>query len=267
MDKIPIFDSLTHPTPDGTWLDPRFNHRASAESLVKEMKDSNTKYIFAVGMGPTIGGYREDTYAGWVNSNISNAFPVAYCSPYDLELHSIKLYMANLRKLGYYGIKLHPRIGKFEYNYNKLPVVINEANDNGLFVMICSYGYSYELDITKMHVEYLFELFKLCTNPKIILLHGGITKLLEVSEAIKPWKNIILDLSFTLQKFAGSSLDYDIIYLFNNFDRRICIGSDHPQFTLSSTRERLTKLGFGIPLEKIKNIAYLNLERFVKGNL
>lgn len=266
MKKIPIFDCLTHPMPSNTWLDSRFNHRVSAESLIKEMRASNVTRAFAVGMGPEIGGYKEESYASWVRSNIPNTYPVAYCSPNNLQQHSLYRYMQRLKELGYYGIKLNPRLGKFVYDNPILPAIIYEANNANLLIMICSYCYGHDMNTCQMGIESMINLIRACdSESRIIILHGGVTKLLEVSEEIRSFKNIIMDLSYTIQRFVGSSLEYDIQYLFNNFDHHLCIGSDHPQYTLSFTRKRFEKLADGIPEEKLSNIAYLNLDRLLKG--
>jgi hypothetical protein len=64
-------------------------------------------------------------------------------------------------------------------------------------------------------------------------------------------------------KYKGSSVDLDVRFLFENFDRRICIGSDSPEFSLDVMRERFDFFAHGLPGEKIRNIANLNLSRFL----
>ena len=75
-------------------------------------------------------------------------------------------------------------------------------------------------------------------NLKTILVHGGSIDILNYSEFVRNNRNdFLLDMSMTMQKYKGSSVEKDIFYLFNNFDERICIGSDHPEFTLKQLRE------------------------------
>ena len=50
--------------------------------------------------------------------------------------------------------------------------------------------------------------------------------------------NVLLDLSNTLLRYQGSSLDRDIAWLFRSFDRRICIGSDYPDYEPGQLRAR-----------------------------
>jgi hypothetical protein len=89
----------------------------------------------------------------------------------------------------------------------------------------------------------------------VILLHGGVIKLLEVAEIVRHFPTVLLDLSFTLCKFAGSSLDLDIRYLFAQFDQRICIGSDSPEFTPMDLRIRFDSLSSGLIDAKVARIA------------
>ena len=79
--------------------------------------------------------------------------------------------------------------------------------------------------------------------------------------------NTLLDLSLTLCKYAGSSLDMDIQFLFKSFDRRVCIGSDHPEIRLSQVRERFNHFAANTAKEKAENIAYKNILSFTEIKL
>ena len=68
----------------------------------------------------------------------------------------------------------------------------------------------------------------------------------------------------TLMRYSGSSIDMDIKYLFKTFDERICIGSDFPEYSLKDTKQKFLKLSKGLNAKKINNIAYKNLENFLK---
>lgn len=59
--KIPIFDTLSHPTLNGNWLHPRYDGQAKADDMLKQMNNENICGAFAVGM-KGIGDYNEDKY-------------------------------------------------------------------------------------------------------------------------------------------------------------------------------------------------------------
>lgn len=112
-------------------------------------------------------------------------------------------------------------------------------------------------------------LYEICLNnlqSKIILLHGGYCELLETSEMIRPLGNVILDLSYTLLRFRETHLVDDIKFLFQTFDRRICIGSDFPENTISDVIKVIEekKLAEGLNETSIGNILHDNLARLFK---
>ena len=268
MSSIPLFDSLTHPTPDGTWLDPRYNGRVDADSLRQQMEATEVSKVMAVGMGDNVGGYQELKYAEWVRSRIPGGYPVAYCSPLDCETSDQALsdQFRSLHAAGYVGIKLHPRMGGFTFQDPQVASVIQAAHESGLFAMLCTYPYGSEIDCGGVSLSTLTTLLNTLSNDtRLILLHGGLTNLLEWSEALRHRPGVLLDLSFTLQRFEGSSVDLDIQFLFRTFDQRICVGSDHPQYSLQDLRRRFDHFASEIPVQKAQNIGYANLSKLLDG--
>ena len=97
-----------------------------------------------------------------------------------------------------------------------------------------------------------------------MLLHAGCVDFLRYVEFALTNPNILLDLSFTILKYQGSSLDADLRFAFRTFDRRICIGSDFPEFDPVSLRQRFETLALEaqIDREKRDNISARNVRRF-----
>lgn len=260
---IPIFDSLTHPTLDGNWILPKWPSCASIKELKAQMQDNNVCGAFAVGMNG-IGGYDEEAFLRMIREEGKNKlYPVAF---YSFDQSSKEGYERRLQEIkckGYVGIKLHPRIGQFTLDNPTLPFVIDKANELGLVVMLCTYFYSNEISMKINNIESLADmLLKVDKESKVILLHGGVVRLLDVMEVVRAFPNTLLDLSLTLCKYAGSSLDMDIQFLFQSFDRRVSIGSDHPEIKLSQVRERFEFFASKTSKEKAENIAYKNILNF-----
>ena len=69
-----------------------------------------------------------------------------------------------------------------------------------------------------------------------------------------------------MMKYPDSSIDHDIQFLFRLFDRRICIGTDHPWYTHEQVRQRFETFGQGVSEEKLRNIGYGNLMKFLDWN-
>lgn len=263
-DSIPIFDSLTHPTFDGNWIMPRYKGTADIETLLSEMEQNNVHKAFAVGM-QTIGNYSEDRFIKMIKTEgNSKLLPIAYLSFDNKNQIDIRQELMTIKKKGYVGVKIHPRISNLLLDNPLIPYAIDMANEQNLSVLFCSYLYSDKQSYLINNIYQIGEiLLKIDSNSKIVLLHGGGVRLLEMMEIVRAFPNTLLDLSFTLSKYTGSSLDMDIQFLFKNFDQRICIGSDFPEITISKLRTRFDSFSRNIDTTKAENIAYKNLSKFI----
>lgn len=268
MNDIPIFDSLTHPMPSGGWLNEKYDGRNSVRQLLAQMKSSNIKWALAVGMGEKIGGYKEKTYASFIRTYSDNLLPIAFVNFEVLNAGTtVTEYLHRLKSLGYVGIKIHPRFSSINYSNAFLVSIIKEANQLGLVILLCTYFWSKDNNMCLNGPEQLHKLLCNVPDEKVILLHGGAVRLLEIAEISRQFQNVLLDLSFTLCKYEGSSVDLDIRYLFEKFDRRICIGSDSPEFDLSKLRERFNQLTEGLDIVKKTNIGCQNLQTYIEIDL
>ena len=263
MSNIPIFDSLTHPTINGDWILPRYPQISKLNSLLEDMEKNNVSKALAVGM-KGVGGYEEDEFANFILSKTDKLVPIAF---FDINkfnsLVEINRKLKKLKQLGYKGIKLHPRIGNFNLTNKQLPDVVKLSNDNNLTVMLCTYFYSTVPNSYLNNTNSLIALLEKIPNEKIILLHAGGVKLLEYMEIARAFTQVLLDISLTFLKYKNSSIDADIKFLFESFDRRISIGTDYPEFSHFDLRSRFEKFGAGVDVEKLENIAFKNISQFI----
>lgn len=268
MNSTPIFDSLTHPMPNGGWLTPKYDGQNSVQQLLREMKANHVLWSLAVGMGPEIGGYQEETYASFIRANSTNLFPIAFIDFEVLESGtSAGEYLRRLKQLGYLGIKIHPRFSDISFSNAFLPKLIKEANQLGLVVLVCTYFWGKSKNTCSNSPEQLATLLCEVADEKLVLIHGGGVRLLEVAEIVRHFPQVLLDLSFTLCRYEGSSIDLDLRHLFEKFDQRVCVGSDSPEFGLSKLRERFDSLTSGLSDDKKRNIGYRNLQNHTGFNL
>ena len=261
MNKIPIFDSLAHPTINSDWIMPQYPKSAAFGRLLQEMEEANVRWAFVVGM-QGIGDYEENDYIKTIKShNNDSLYPIAFYHPENGSYNEIKKSLVSIKSKGYVGIKLHPRLSNFNPDKNTA-TIIKISNDIGLICMLCTYPYS-NTSAYKMTPESLMEMLILTEGAKVMLMHSGAVRLLEYVEVARAFKNILLDLSFTFLKYSGSSIDIDIRYMFNNFDTRICLGSDFPQHSLVQLRDKFELLSENVPAQKLENIAYKNIFKFL----
>jgi predicted TIM-barrel fold metal-dependent hydrolase len=256
MHKIPIFDSLTHPTSCGDWLNGK-DYNNVVNNLLNQMKENKIKWAFCVEM-PNVNKFRKFEYRDLVKEH-DNLYPVYFFDDYN----KIKSKIKHIKDNGYIGIKIHPRLSKISIANDKIKQVIKEASKYNLITFLCTYFYDDSNISIENNIGSLRKLLSKVNAAKIILLHGGTIHLLELMEIVKPYDNVMLDLSYTLCKYKGSSLDLDIAYVFKNFDRRICIGSDSPEITLKELRERYEYFSKDLNIDKKNNIAFKNIKNFI----
>jgi hypothetical protein len=80
--------------------------------------------------------------------------------------------------------------------------------------------------------------------------------------------NILIDLSYTFIKFKYSTLEMDIKYLLNNFDKRICFGSDYPDYSIYEFKQSLEYyFKFVNDADKLKNLSGNNCLNFLEINI
>ncbi len=85
--------------------------------------------------------------------------------------------------------------------------------------------------------------------------------MLEVFEMVRMHTNLILDLSFTILRYAGSSLDLDMRFICENLDQRVTFGSDFPEYAPKTSIARFEKLTNGLPEDKLERIRFNNRAR------
>ena len=254
-----LIDTLAHPTVSGTWLDKK-DYNASIEKLVNELKKSPFTHAFAVGL-PNMDGY-------------SNRMFFNMCDEYDelipiagLDVNQdLDLVMRDLEEIvdeGFNGIKIHPRFSYMNYEKNYLDIIFKYAAENELVVFYCTYPHCSAPNYPE--VDPFYSLVKVINqNPhtKLILVHGGVTDILKYAELARFNDNILLDLSLTIMNYPDSSIDSDLKFLFNNFDRKITIGTDWPEYKHKDVYERVLHFSKGVSQDKLDNIFYKNINNF-----
>lgn len=263
---LKIFDSCTHPTLTGNW---GFNKKikgnkiASFENLNKQLIRNNYYKACAIGFD----NFEEYDHHSFIKkcNKFKNLVPIAGLNP-KKNKYELKKEIKLIKKLGYKGIKLHPRISNFNLLNKNLSHVLKLIEKEKLVLMLCCYpNPSLKGDNNYDFVTTLLNLFKNINTLKVILMHGGCYKLVELSEFVRQnSKNFLLDLSMTILRYKESSIDSDIKYLFKNLDERICIGSDHPEYSLLDLKKRFNELSKGISTKKKSNILNRNLDKFFK---
>ncbi len=258
QNKTLIFDSLAHPCINGDYL--ARNIDCSFEHLAKSMSQSAIKWCCAIGL-EGVGGYSHENFAA-ACKQYPQMIPVAAVNPLNYSSNSeIATAINYLKSLGFKAIKLHPRISKFKVSADEVDRLFATCSQQNMPVFLCTYHYG-SIDC-QPQFEVLTELIKKHPDLKLLLVHSGAVELLKYVELARAYPNIVLDLSMTLMKYEGSSIDLDLEFAFQKFDRRICIGTDYPEYSLEAVSKRFEYFAKDISQEKKENIAYKNLANFL----
>ncbi|UYG06242.1 amidohydrolase family protein [Halomonas sp. M4R1S46] len=255
----PFFDSLTHVSPDGTWLG-RNHFDASLDRLLKEAGKISGYRACLV----NIHGYQDNAYLEEVAKEYPELFvPIAGFDPSTHETpHSIRKELSELYERNFAGIKLHPRLNGYDPLDNRALYAIQEAARFNLVVFVDTLFR--QLSITTKHTpDVIDKIAQACPDTKIILLHGGGTSMLDVYEIVRMRSNLMLDLSFSMMRYRGSSLDMDIRFICRTLDQRMTLGSDFPEYTPRECLEVALGIVDGLPEEKINNILHNNLHNML----
>lgn len=257
---IPIFDSLTHPSLVGSWLSARMalkdnSFRATTEALL----GANVRWAWAVAMGDSA-GYEPKAYIAACAEMEIKVLAAAYMTPSAFANQTEIMNWLRMRRImGFSGVKLHPRLGNFGFTNPMLVDIIRLANDLEMIPFLCTYCYSARPNSGSLSLDSLQALLEKVPNAKMVLLHGGTTRLLEMAEITRHFKRMLLDVSWTMCEFAGSSLDMDLRYVFEKCSHRVCIGSDSPEFSPLFMRNRFEQLTSGLEDDVRERVAYRNL--------
>jgi predicted TIM-barrel fold metal-dependent hydrolase len=255
MTPLSRFDSLVHVTRDGRWTNGR--HDASYDRLIAELDRGAVARACLVGLAGVVDNeYVLDCAA----ASGGRLVPIAGLDPTaSTEVGKLPAVIRGLARAGFSGFKLHPRLNGFDPLDARALAAIRAAASEDLVVFLDTL-FRQPSRASKHAADTIDAIAHACPTTTIVLLHGGGPAVLEVAEVVRVRPSLILDLSFTMLHYRGSSLDDDLRWLMERLDQRIVIGSDMPEFTPSEAFNRAAQLAAGLAPEKWANIACRNLE-------
>ncbi len=251
-----VFDSLVHATLDGRWP-AKAGVDAGAERLLRDMDASEVEKACLVG----VSGLSENAdVEGIARAHPDRFVPVASVDPGAARSEaSARAAVREAAQRGFAGVKLHPRMHGYDPLSPSSLAALQEAGEQGLPAFVCTL-FRRRGAASRTAADIVDALANEAPSTTLILLHGGGTELLNLFELVRMHAHLRLDLSFTLLRYAGSSLDADIRFLVEHLDQRLIVGSDYPDYTPSAAFARFFELADGLPQDKIQRVAHDNLE-------
>lgn len=252
-----LLDSLAHPTLSGRWL--ASGRPAGFALLAEELKTQAYLGACAIGLAG-IEGYSHTDFIAACRA-YPGLIPIAGFDPArDASPEALRA----LRTMGYRGIKIHPRFSGLTRRLDTLGPVLRAAGAAGLVVFFCTYQHCGVEDHPDSDpLASLVAVLREAPATKVVLVHGGDVEVLRYAQLVRHNPQLLLDLSLTLMKFPGSSVDADLGFLFRHFDRRLCVGTDWPEYGMAEVRARFDHFAAGLAPDKRRNIAHANLLGFL----
>ncbi|NNF60403.1 MAG: amidohydrolase family protein [Gammaproteobacteria bacterium] len=254
-----FFDSLIHVQPDGGWLNNKDD--SGIDRLLQDIDGRDYRACLVA-----IAGYQRNEDLVTLSMQHPELFvPIAGFNPvaYDSTAERQSA-LTSLAATGFPGIKLHPRLNEYDPLDPCCLETIEYAGQAGLIVFLDTL-FRQKGRVTAYAPDVVDRIVNDCNPQRLVLLHGGASSLLDMFEMVRMHENLILDLSFTLMRYAGSSLDQDLAFVCRELDQRVVVGSDYPEYLPSDARQRIGTLMDGLPLAKRENVLYANLERLFAG--
>jgi len=236
-----IIDSLTHITKSGKWIFKDYD--ASLNRLLNEMRKANVDKAVLVGNEPL----KDNDLVLEVFKKYPDKFiPIASINPKGQSKEQLEIKVSSLKKQGFMGIKLHPRFCDLSLDSLEINTLLDISGKYNLVCYICTLHRPPSKPLKRPLYDVIHEICERNQNTRIVLVHGGYYELLQTSEIIRSYENVLIDLSLTLPRFASSSIGLDIKFLFQTFEKRIVIGSDFPEYTFSDVYRSLELLGISV---------------------
>jgi len=256
---VSFFDSLTHVTADGSWLGST-RHDARCERLLAQLERCDPARACLVAIAGVIDN---QTVLDAARRHPERFVPIGSLNPATFDSdREVADAVAQLESAGFAGLKLHPRLNGYDPLHVKVIRALRAAGDTGLIVFLDTL-FRQPGRATRNAPDLVDALAVGAPHTRMILLHGGGSQILAVSEVVAVHANLVLDLSFTIHRFSGSSVDEDLRFLMRTFDRRMVVGSDFPEYELLATRDRVHKLCEGLDPVKSANVLAGNLQRLL----
>jgi predicted TIM-barrel fold metal-dependent hydrolase len=165
-----------------------------------------------------------------------------------------------VEKLGFIGLKLHPRLQKFDLDDPAVHRLVGYAGEMGVPVLIDAFP---DGDWLMMGFDALAfaRLARACPGTRIIIAHFGGHHCLDFMMLAKRLPNLWFDLSYSLLYYEGSAVTANLLYCCRSMKyQRIFYGSDYPDRDIATTIQR------SLGIFEAHGVGGAELDRLMTGN-
>jgi predicted TIM-barrel fold metal-dependent hydrolase len=156
--------------------------------------------------------------------------------PFDSDAqHQLR---EGVEKLGFIGLKLHPRLQKFDLDDPAVRRLVGYAGEINVPVLIDAFPDGDWLMMGFDPIAFA-RLAKACRLTRIIIGHFGGHHCLDFMMLAKRLPNVWFDLSYSLLYYEGSAVTANLLYCCRSMKyQRIFYGSDYPDRDIATTIRR-----------------------------
>lgn len=259
-----IIDANVHITAHGGWFNTP--HDASLNRLRACIEEAGIEAAIAVPLPGTIGNKeQEQLIAG--DKKIIHACtfnPALYATP-DEAAEAFRIEFGDGKKR---FVKFHNRFGKYHAADERFYAVIraNDALEVPMVIGVCGLLHDRNTPGAIDPAVYFFDLGQSMRNSKLIIMHGGGTRILQIAEMCRDLHHVFIDLSMTLSKYKSTSVAGDIRWLCHHYDRRIIWASDFPEVSILQALKDFDEVVGPMSEEKRANILGQNIANLLDIN-
>lgn len=255
-DRPTYFDSCTHPTLNGEWT--RGRRGMTFPELAKLKHEMRGYNALAIGL-PGVGGYEHAAFKQ--QCDIWGFEGIAAVT--TIEPTKVEREFDEIIKLGFRGVKVHPRLLNKNSDLNYLGRIFKLCDQHGLVCLLCTYEAERPGSLPSTDPFYqLCDALNEAPNVRLIMMHGGGSRLMQFASLARHSENLLVDLSFTLVDVMHTIPDTSVRQLMLKLDQRICIGTDSPEFRVDQVVRRVEEIAGNFEPTKLANIFANNLLRF-----
>ena len=259
-----IVDANVHASLSGEWFGT--GHDAGAERLLAAMDDAGIDRAVVTGLTDVAPTKAVVELCAGTDDRL---LPVGAFDPGEQPSPDAvpAAARAELEGRGLVGVKLHPRLGRYDLLDARVLALLDELDswDERLGVWICTFLQVPGMRATAGPVEALCEVVGRYPELRFVLVHGGGPDLLRLATAVRGSRNALLDLSYTLTHLAGSSVGIDLAHLLTTFERRLVFGSDFPEGDIGQARAALEGLATAAGPEALRRVLGGNMQEMLDG--
>jgi predicted TIM-barrel fold metal-dependent hydrolase len=151
------------------------------------------------------------------------------------------------RGMGFYGLKVHPRLGEFPVDADVLGPALELAERHRLPVLFDALPQSGAVPLDGLEYHAFDRLARRFRGVRMVLAHACAPHVLGAYTVVKANPNVYLDVSFSLLYYAGSSVEMDLGFVSDRIDRHVLYGSDFPQYAADAYLAAYLRLLEGRP--------------------